>query len=338
MSLLEVRDLAVRFDGGIGRVPARAVDGVSLDVARGEVVGLVGESGCGKTVTALAVMGLLNSAEVGGRSSIRFQGEELVGAPPATLRALRGEGMAMIFQDPMTALNPVLRVGPQVVETLRHRRGLDRTAARERGIALLAQVGLSDPDRCFDLYPHELSGGMSQRAMIAMALSCEPALLIADEPTTALDVTVQAQVLDLLAGLRDEMGLLLVTHDLGVVARVCDRVIVMYAGQVVEEAPVSALFTRPRHPYTRGLLGSLPRIDDRRGRLRPIRGSVPPATAWPTGCRFRERCDYAWERCAGEQPDLFRTVDGDGDGDGGPRASRCWLVREPERDRPPGSR
>ena len=335
MTLLDVRDLAVAFptDGGL----ARAVDGVSFQVDRGEAVGLVGESGCGKTVTALAVMGLLPpSAMVGEGSRIRFRDQELTTASDEARRQVRATGMAMVFQDPMTSLNPVLRVGEQVVEPLRRHRGLSRRQARARGLDLLREVGIADAERCFDQYPHQLSGGMCQRAMIAMAVSCEPALLIADEPTTALDVTVQAQVLALLAELRARrnMGLLLVTHDLGVVAQVCDRVVVMYAGQVVESGPVEAIFRRPRHPYTRGLLGSLPRLDDRRGRLRPIRGSVPPATDWPGACRFRPRCDYAWERCAAHMPGLLPPASG-GAGAGPVHRARCWLVDEPVRDQPP---
>jgi oligopeptide/dipeptide ABC transporter ATP-binding protein len=321
-----VRDLRVSFHASTG--VARAVDGVSFDVGEGEIVGLVGESGCGKSVTALALLGLVpRPGRVDPDSSIRLRGEQLVGAAPERMRVLRGQVVSMVFQEPVSALNPVLRVGPQVVEGLRAHRGLGAAEARQRGVALLGEVGIDDPDARFDAYPHELSGGMCQRAVLAMALACEPTLLVADEATTALDVTVQAQILDLLLELRARRGMaiLLVTHDLGVVAETCDRLAVMYAGRLVETGTVDDVFAAPRHPYTRGLLGSLPRVEDRRGRLRPIPGTVPPATAWPAGCRFRERCIYAWERCVNEPPLL----------DIGGRTSRCWLVEEPERDRWP---
>jgi oligopeptide/dipeptide ABC transporter ATP-binding protein len=326
VSLLEVRDLRVWFEEE-GGPTARAVDGVDFEVGPGEAVGLVGESGCGKTVTALALMGLLpRSARVQPGSRVSFEDEELLGASAARHRELRGSAMAMVFQDPMTALNPVLPVGYQVVEGLRRRTGLARQAAKERGLELLHEVGITDPAQCYRQYPHQLSGGMSQRAMLAMAVSLEPRLLIADEPTTALDVTVQAQVLDLLDRLcsRRRMGMLLVTHDLAVVAQVCDHVVVMYAGQVVESGSVAEIFRRPRHPYTRGLLGALPRLDDRRARLRPIPGSVPPATAWPEGCRFSPRCKHAWERCR-EAPHV-------GQAGGENHTARCWLLEEPARD------
>jgi len=333
MTLLEVKELRVEFSTDEGR--ARAVDGVSFRLREGEALGIVGESGCGKTVTSLALMGLVPSppGRVLEGSSIRFRGRELVGAGERTLRSLRGNEMAMIFQEPMTSLNPVFTVGSQISEALRQHRGMGRRAATARAEELLREVGISEPARRLGEYPHQLSGGMRQRVMIAMALSCEPALLIADEPTTALDVTIQAQILDLLSELRRRrgMGILLVTHDLGVVAEVCDRVAVMYAGQVVEEGPVEGLFRDPRHPYTRGLLDSLPRIDTRGSRLRPIPGVVPSASRWPPGCRFRERCRHAWERCAAEPPPLHPVVPTAGE-----RASRCWLEEEPERRSPQG--
>jgi oligopeptide/dipeptide ABC transporter ATP-binding protein len=233
----------------------------------------------------------------------------------------------MIFQEPMSSLNPVYTAGSQIEETLRLHRGLARKEARRVGIELLREVGIPEPERRFDEYPHQLSGGMRQRVMIAMALSCEPGLLIADEPTTALDVTIQAQILSLLADLRRRrrMALLLITHDLGVVAEVCDRVMVMYAGEIVESGPVKDIFLRPRHPYTRGLLESLPAARRPGEALRPIPGAVPSPTAWPSGCRFRDRCPHAWEKCAAEKPSLF-PVDVSPEG-----VSRCWLEVEPER-------
>jgi peptide/nickel transport system ATP-binding protein len=332
VALLDVKDLRTRFRSDEGEV--RAVDGVSLQVDRGEAVGLVGESGCGKTVTALSVMGLV--PEPAGRilpgSSIQLDGRELIGLAPRQLRRLRGRRMAMIFQEPMSSLNPVYTVGSQLQEALVLHRGMGRKEARTEGVALLGEVGIGEPGRRFDEYPHQLSGGMRQRVMVAMALCSEPDLLIADEPSTALDVTIQAQILDLLADLRKRRGmaLLLITHDLGVVAEVCDRVVVMYAGEVVEEGAVTEIFRAPQHPYTRGLLGSLPRLGDRRGRLRPIPGSVPSPLRWPQGCRFRERCPHAWDRCADEAPPLL-PVEGGGE-PGAPRTSRCWLQVEPERE------
>jgi peptide/nickel transport system ATP-binding protein len=327
VSLLEVERLRTRFRTRGGEV--RAVDGVSFRIEPGEAMGLVGESGCGKTVTALSIMGLVPgpSGEVAPESSVRLEGRELVGLPERELRRIRGCRIAMIFQEPMTSLNPVYTVGDQLRETLALHRGMRRTEARERGVALLREVEIGDPERRFDQYPHELSGGMRQRVMVAMALCSEPDLLIADEPTTALDVTIQAQILELLADLRRKRGmaLLLITHDLGVVAEVCDRVGVMYAGQMVEVGSVAEIFSTPGHPYTRGLLGSIPRIGDRRARLRPIEGAVPGPHEQPAGCRFRERCPRAWERCGAESPGLL--LDG-----GAPalepfpaRAVRCWL-------------
>lgn len=317
--LLEVRNLRTWFSSEAGT--ARAVDGVSFEVAPGETLGIVGESGCGKTVTSLSLMGLIPSppGRIVEGSSIRFRGRELTTLPPRELRKLRGNEMAMIFQEPMSSLNPVYTVGDQIVEALRLHRKLSRKEARARGVAALREVGIPEPEQRFDEYPHQLSGGMRQRVMIAMALACEPDLLIADEPTTALDVTIQAQILDLLAGLRERRGMaiLLITHDLGVVAEVCDRVLVMYAGQVVEAGTVEAIFHAPRHPYTQGLLASLPRLETRGERLRPIEGTVPSPLAWPAGCRFHARCPHAWDRCRDEAPPLA--------------ASRCWLEEEPER-------
>ena len=315
-------DLRTHFktDAGV----ALAVDGVSFRVGTGETLGIVGESGCGKTVTALSVLGLIPSppGEILPGSSIRFNDEELLDAEPARLREIRGNEISMIFQEPMTSLNPVLRVGLQIEEVLRLHRGLSKREARAAGVALLGEVGIPEPDQRFDAYPHQMSGGMLQRVMIAIALSCEPRLLIADEPTTALDVTVQAQILDLLASLqrRHGMALLLITHDLGVIAEVCDRVAVMYGGQIVETGTTQDILTRPEHPYTQGLLASLPGIGGRDVRLNPIAGTVPSPLDWPKGCRFRDRCPVAEERCAESVPELL-PVDSVVS-----RSARCLLV------------
>jgi peptide/nickel transport system ATP-binding protein len=322
--LLRVENLRTWFSSDAGTV--RAVDGVSFHVEAGETVGIVGESGCGKTVTSLSIMGLIPRppGRIVAGSSIRFRGRELTTLGEGELRRIRGNEIAMIFQEPMTSLNPVYTVGDQLREALRLHRGLGRRPAREAAIAALREVGIPEPADRFDAYPHQLSGGMRQRVMIAMALSCEPDLLIADEPTTALDVTIQAQILDILAEVRTRRGMamLLITHDLGVVAEVCDRVLVMYAGQVVEAGTVEEIFHDPRHPYTRGLLDSLPRLEDRGRRLRPIEGTVPSPTAWPGGCRFQARCPVAFERCH-EAPPLF-ALGGAGSG----RLGRCWLEGE----------
>jgi oligopeptide/dipeptide ABC transporter ATP-binding protein len=298
------------------------VVGVTFDVRAGETVGIVGESGCGKTVTSLSVLGLLPvpPARVLEGSSIRLRGEELVGASARRLRNIRGNDVSMIFQEPMSSLNPVYSIGSQISETLRLHKRVGRREARAEAIRLLDEVGIEGAERRVDEYPHELSGGMRQRVMIAMALSCAPDLLIADEPTTALDVTIQAQILELLADLRRRRGMavLLITHDLGVVAEVCDRVVVMYAGQVVERGTVVEIFGDPQHPYTRGLLGSLLSVDEPGRRLRPIPGTVPPPTHWPDGCRFRDRCPLAEARCARPQ-ELLRLGRED-------REARCWRA------------
>ena len=304
--LLRVEGLVTAFDteGGV----VRAVDGVDLTVEAGRTLGLVGESGCGKSVTALSIVGLLPrpAARIeAGR--ILLDGTDLARADEATLHRIRGRHIGMVFQEPMTALNPVQRIGRQVGEALRLHRGLDARAALARAVELLRGVGIPDPELRVSEYPHQLSGGMRQRAMIATALACGPDLLIADEPTTALDVTVQAQVLDLLRKLRRErsMGLLLITHDLGVIAENCDEVLVMYAGRVAERASVTELFARPRHPYTRGLLASMPRLETpRKTRLPVIEGTVPSLAAMPEGCRFAGRCPWRTERCTREVPAL----------------------------------
>ncbi len=320
--LLVVTDLRTHFTTEVG--VARAVDGVSFQVGMGETLGIVGESGCGKTVTALSILQLIPSppGEILKGSSILFDGEELLKAAPARLREIRGNDISMIFQEPMTSLNPVLKVGHQIEEALRLHRGLSKSEARSAGVALLAEVGISDPEERYDCYPHHLSGGMLQRIMIAIALSCEPRVLIADEPTTALDVTVQAQILDLLAKLQDRhgMALLLITHDLGVIAEVCDRVVVMYGGQIVETGTTQDILTRPEHPYTQGLLASLPGSGDRDVRLNPIPGTVPSPVNWPAGCRFRDRCPVVEERCAESVPELLPLSEET------TRLARCWRV------------
>lgn len=317
--LLSVEDLRVAFPDHDGK-RIIAVDGVSFSVARGRTLGIVGESGCGKSVTSLAIMGLLlkKSAEVTG--AVRFEGRDLQTEPDHVLRDLRGDRLAMIFQEPMTSLNPAYTIGDQIAEAIRRHRNVSKAEARARGIEMLKRVRIPSAEERFDDYPHKLSGGMRQRVMIAMALACDPDLLIADEPTTALDVTIQAQILDLMRRLRAETGaaIILITHDLGVVAEVCDEVVVMYAGQIVERAPVSALFGRPQHPYTVGLLGSLPRLDRRRERLSAIPGSVPNMTALPAGCRFAARCPFADERCRQSAPSLAEV--------GPAHVSRCWKA------------
>jgi peptide/nickel transport system ATP-binding protein len=301
--LLEVRDLKVAFRTTRGRVQALA--GVSLDVSPGEVLGVVGESGSGKTMTVLAVMSLITDPNAEITGSIRFRGEELIGAPAAKLRSLRGGKMAMIFQDPMTSLTPVHSIGWQIVEQIRAHGPETARQARDKAVELLAAVGLPSPGEAVDHYPHQLSGGMRQRAVIAMALSCSPALLIADEPTTALDVTVQAQILDLLQRLRRGFGsaIVFITHDMGVIAEIADRVLVMYAGRVVETANKRNLFLQPRHPYTRALLQSIPPITGERARrLRSIRGAPPSLHAMPQGCAFAPRCEHRFAACQALPP------------------------------------
>jgi len=329
--VLRVHDLKTYFVTDRGSGTARAVDGVSFELAAGETLGIVGESGCGKTVMSLSILRLVPEppGHILPGSFIEFEGRNLLTLPPRELRAVRGNRIAMVFQEPMTSLNPVLPIGAQVAEAALVHQKLSRAEARRRTIDLLRLVGIPDPEARVDDYPHQLSGGMRQRVMIAMALICHPQILIADEPTTALDVTIQAQILDLLGRLRRElhMAVLLITHDLGVVAGSADRVVVMYAGQVVETAPTRDLFATPQHPYTTGLLASIPRLDQPRERLRSIPGSVPPATAWPGGCRFHPRCPFAWEKCRTEEPPLLET------GTAG-HSARCWLVAEPARRTP----
>jgi oligopeptide/dipeptide ABC transporter ATP-binding protein len=299
--LLEVRNLQTQFPTRAGLV--RAVDGVSFHVERGELLGLVGESGCGKSITALSVMRLISSPGKITNGEILFEGENLLLASDERMREIRGDDIAMIFQDPMTSLNPVYTVGEQIAEALRLHRKMSRGEAREAAIAAMKEVAIPDPARRASDYPHQLSGGMRQRVMIAMALACDPMLLIADEPTTALDVTIQAQILELLDELRRtrQLGVLLITHDLGVVAEVADRVAVMYTGRIVEESPVEELFARPKHPYTEGLLRSVPKLTVAEAkkieRLETIEGIVPSPTALPPGCHFAPRCSHRMPRC-----------------------------------------
>ena len=309
-NLLEVRGLSVRFRTIAGVV--NAVNGLDLTMRAGEIVGLVGESGSGKSVSSRAIMGLLPPRTSTIEGSIRLEGEELVGLPESRYRRIRGERVAMIFQDPLTALDPLYRAGEQVAEALRFHFGLSRPEARARVIGLFTAVGLTDPPSIAERYPHELSGGMRQRVMIAMALAGEPELLIADEPTTALDVTVQAQILELMRSLvRDRnMALLLITHDLGVVRELCERAIVLYAGRVVEEGPVAQLLSTPRHPYTSGLGASIPSILERRRRLPQIQGTPPDPATMPPGCAFAPRCPVALERCGAEVPELAQAGPG----------------------------
>ncbi|BBK41949.1 ABC transporter ATP-binding protein [Allostella vacuolata] len=317
--LLDVRDLKTHFktEGGL----FRAVDGISFQVHRGRTLGIVGESGCGKSVTSLSIMGLVPQPPgIRAGGEILFEGEDLLKKRPAELRRIRGGEISMIFQEPMTSLNPVFTVGDQITEAITAHLPLGAAAARERAIAMLRRVRIPSPERRIDDYPHQMSGGMRQRVMIAMALACEPKLLIADEPTTALDVTIQAQILDLMRTLRDETGtsIILITHDLGVIAELADEVVVMYAGKIVESASVKALFADPQHPYTIGLMGSIPKLDEQRTRLASIEGTVPPPFALPEGCRFNPRCPFADDRCRREQPPLRTLRDG--------HAVACWKA------------
>jgi peptide/nickel transport system ATP-binding protein len=301
--LVDVENLKVVFHGDRGRI-IHAVESVSFDLAPGVTLGLVGESGCGKSVTALAIMGLLpkGSAEVSGR--VGFDGSNLLDLTDSAMRDLRGDRLAMIFQEPMTSLNPAYTIGEQISETLVRHRGLTRSQARARAIDLLRDVRIPSPEQRVDEYPHKLSGGMRQRAMVAMALACDPKLLIADEPTTALDVTIQAQVLELLRSLKAKTNaaIVLISHDLGVVAEICDEVAVMYAGEIVEHAPVEALFESPQHPYTIGLLASIPRLDRRVETLATVEGSLPDMSAVPQACRFAPRCPFRSEICVSRPP------------------------------------
>ncbi|MEQ1613715.1 MAG: ABC transporter ATP-binding protein [Hyphomicrobiaceae bacterium] len=317
--LFRVDDLKITFEGDGGRLTP-AVTGVTFEIGRGETVGIVGESGCGKSVTALATLRLLPHETSRISGNIEFEGRNLPDLTERQMQELRGNRIAMIFQEPMTSLNPSYTVGDQIGEALERHRGMSAKAARAEAVQLLQRVRIPSPETRVDAYPHKLSGGMRQRVMIAMALACEPALLIADEPTTALDVTIQAQVLDLLRDLSKATGtaVLLITHDLGVVAEMCNRVVVMYAGEVVEQALVEDLFAQPQHPYTVGLLGSIPRSGDHRARLSSISGSVPALSQHIPGCRFAARCPFADDHCRAKAPPLIDT--------GGGHLSRCWKT------------
>ena len=328
-ALLEVRKLQTSFFTADGVV--RAVDNVSFDVHRGEAVALVGESGCGKSVTAMSIMRLVAVPGKITGGEIRFKGRDLAALPEKEMRNVRGNDVAMVFQEPMTSLNPVFKIGAQVAEAIRIHRKVSKKEAWKQAGEMLERVSIPDPHKRLHDYPHQLSGGMRQRVMIAMALSCDPELLIADEPTTALDVTIQAQIMELLASLQKQLGLaiLLITHDLGVVAEFCERVIVMYTGRVVEEARVLDLFERPAHPYTRGLLKSLPSVTkaEAQARLPTITGMVPSLTALPRGCKFNPRCPDVMEICYGREPALMPVAPG--------QIARCYLhgdQPDPERE------
>jgi peptide/nickel transport system ATP-binding protein len=305
LSFISIRDLRVSFDG------VQVLHGIDLDIAKGDSIGLVGESGCGKSVTWLAALGLLpQKARISG--SVKIEGKELVGAPRGALEQVRGGRIAMIFQDPSSSLNPVQRVGRQIIESIRLHRGLTGATARAEAIRLMDLVGIPSASTRIDLYPHEFSGGQCQRIMIAMALAGQPDLLIADEPTTALDATIQAQILDLLAKLREETGMAMVfiSHDLGAVSSVCDRAAVMYAGRVVEQNAIASLFRHPQHPYTVGLFRAIPRLEATRQRLQPIEGTVPDPKHLPKGCAFSPRCAQASDFCRTAQPTLVQQPDG----------------------------
>ena len=318
-NLLEVKHLRTEFFSS-KKSSVTAVDDVSFDIKKGEIVGLVGESGCGKSVTSLSIMQLLKDTP--GKITIGeviFQGHNLLDASKKEMLDIRGDKMSMIFQEPMSSLNPSMRIDKQMIEGIRLHTPLTKAEARKKAADILSQVGIPDPQRVLKNYPHQLSGGMSQRVMIAIAMSCEPDLLIADEPTTALDVTIQAQILELMKKIQQDKGMsiLLITHDLGVVAEMCSRVIVMYAGKIVEEAPVEILFANPTHPYTQGLIASVPKLGSGVKVLPSIPGSVPDLSAMPKGCRFAPRCKYATEKCHQEQPELLSV--------GEKQKCRCWL-------------
>jgi oligopeptide/dipeptide ABC transporter ATP-binding protein len=325
-TLLSVRNLATSFPGEQGVL--RAVDGISFDVPKGSTVALVGESGSGKTVTSLSIMRLVPAAGEITAGEVLFEGQNLLALPERTMRSMRGRMISMVFQEPMTSLNPVYTVGTQIAEVIRIHQSASRSQARDKTLEMLKLVGIASPEMRIDSYPHQLSGGMRQRVMIAMALAGEPKLLIADEPTTALDVTIQAQILDLLRRLQDklQMSIVLITHDLGVVAEVAEHMVVMYAGRIVEQGPVREIFRAPKHPYTEGLLKTLPPRDrsrargsvDRPLRLPTIEGVPPDLLHPPTGCRFNDRCGYVEDRCRREEPSLA-PVDSE-------RASRCFFA------------
>jgi len=319
--LLEVTNLRTEFKTAAGTI--RAVDGVDLSVGKGETLGIVGESGCGKSITSLSIMQLLPKG-LGkiAAGEVRFNGENMLDFSEQKMRSIRGNEMAMIFQEPMTSLNPVFKIGKQIAESARYHHGVSKHKAKDMAVEMLTKVGIPRPEKVAASYPHELSGGMRQRVMIAMAMICNPKLLIADEPTTALDVTIQAQILDLMRELQKSEGtsILMITHDLGVVAEMCDRVVIMYAGQVVEETDVKTLFKDPKHPYTQSLLASLPQLNSDQERLASIPGQVPNPLDMPKGCRFAPRCQFAKEICRAEAPELTEVESG--------HKSRCLLQQE----------
>ncbi|HEX2117113.1 MAG TPA: ABC transporter ATP-binding protein [Alphaproteobacteria bacterium] len=318
-ALLEVKDLHTYFAADEGEF--RAVDGVSFSLDRGRTLGIVGESGCGKSVTSLTIMGLVPQPPgriAGGK--VMFNGTDLLQLDNAEMSELRGNRLSMIFQEPMTSLNPVFTVGDQIIEGIRRHRKVSQAEARDRAIEMLRRVRIPSPERRIDEYPHKLSGGMRQRVMIAMALACDPQLLIADEPTTALDVTIQAQILELMRALRDELGtaIILITHDLGIIAELAQDVVVMYAGRIVEQVEVTSLFADPQHPYTIGLLGSIPKLHETQERLAAIEGVVPSPLAMPQGCKFNPRCPFAVEKCRAEEPPLMEVRPG--------HLAACWRA------------
>lgn len=323
--ILEINDLSTHFFTDYGEIPA--VDHVNIAIHKGEVLGIVGESGCGKSVTSLSIMQLVPSPPgkiVSGE--INFKKENLAIATEKRMKKIRGNEISMIFQEPMTSLNPLFTIGNQMREAIRIHQKISKKAAKEKAIDMLRLVGIPRVEAIYNEYPHQLSGGMRQRVMIAMAMSCEPELLIADEPTTALDVTIQAQILDLMKKLNEEKdtAILLITHDLGVVADICDRVVVMYSGQVVEEGSKREILKDPKHPYSQGLIRSLPKIHQREQKLYSIPGTVPRPKMDQKGCRFAPRCEYAFDRCFAENPDLYNIGDG--------RSSRCFLYDKQEED------
>ncbi len=318
-SLLAVDDLRTSFFTEAGE--AKAVDGVSFSIAPGSTLGLVGESGCGKSVTALSILRLVADPGRIVAGEIRYQGENLLLRTKRGMRSIRGSEISMIFQEPMTSLNPVFTIGAQIIEAVRLHQAVTLREAWQQSVDMLDRVGIADPEQRMRDYPHQMSGGMKQRAMIAMALVCRPSLLIADEPTTALDVTIQAQILDLLRALQRDLGMaiLLITHDLGIVAEMADHVAVMYAGRIVEYAGVGDLFRKPRNPYTQGLFASLPSIGEAQERLEAIPGNVPDATRFPRGCRFHPRCKHGIDRCATEAPPLEKKT--------GEHSNACWVLK-----------
>lgn len=318
MTLLKVEDLTIKFKSRQGVV--KAVDHLSFELTKGSSLGIVGESGSGKSVTSLAIMGLLQNTNSETTGSINFEDVDLLKLSPEEMRKIRGKSVSMIFQEPMTSLNPLHTCGKQIMEPIRiHQKDISKQDAKKYAIEMLRMVGIPSPEQRFQEYPHQMSGGMRQRIMIAIALACNTKLLIADEPTTALDVTIQAQILDLMNSLKKkrDMSIIMITHDLGVVKEMCEKVVVMYTGQIVEKSPTELVFAEPLHPYTKGLLNAIPKISSKVDRLEAIEGTVPDAFNMPSGCSFHPRCKYATERCTLEAPPLFKQEDG--------REVRCYI-------------